>query len=75
MAAHLDYDCPALSDIQAGGVSHAAVSRVGDLCGLSEFCHLSVELTFGSLREQNGQSSGRTLARFCDCGVNSSMIK
>lgn len=51
VAAHLNYTHPVLSDIQAGGASHAAISRMRDLCGLSEFCHLSVKSTVGSLRE------------------------
>ena len=50
-AAHLDYERPVLSDIQAGGTSHVAISRMGGLCGLSEFCHLSVKSTVGTLRE------------------------
>ena len=64
-----------LSDIQAGGASHAAVSRMRDLCGLYKIFHLSVKTTLGSLREHNRQSIGRTLARFCDCGVNPRMLK
>ena len=35
--AALDYDRPVLSDIQDGGASYAAISRMGDLCGISEF--------------------------------------
>ena len=50
VAAHLDYERPVLSDIQDGGASHVAISRMGDLCGLSEFSHLSVKSTVGSLR-------------------------
>ena len=37
LGAALDYDLPVLSDIQDGGASHAAISRMGDLCGLSGF--------------------------------------
>lgn len=36
-AARFNYDRPVLLDIQDGGASHAAISRMGDLCGLSEF--------------------------------------
>ena len=37
VVAHFDYDRPVLLDIQASGVSHVAISRMGDLCGISEF--------------------------------------
>lgn len=73
--AALDYNRTILSDIQAGWTSHAAISRMGDLCEISEFCHLSVKSAAGSLREHNRQITGMKLARFCDCGVNPSMIK
>lgn len=68
---NLNYDTPVLSDIQADGTSHAAISYERSLRDIWIF-HLSVELTVGSLREQNRQRTGMTLARLCDCGVNPS---
>ena len=66
VAAHPDYHRPVLPDFQAGGVSYAAISRMGDLCGLSEFGHLSAQLTAGALRTRKRRVNGATLARFCD---------